>query len=334
MKRPHPLASSVVPRCAVDGGRVVIEGEGLPFPPDRPPAVLFNGVPARVISASPRRLSVVVPPGLESGPATVATEEEARPLGVVEIGGALATGLHAVDNPAVDAEGRVYATYSGTRGQRVPVSIFRVGRGGAREPFVSGIVNATSLAFDRDGDLYVSSRFEGNVYRVKPDGRVEKFASDLGVACGLAFSPDGSLFVGDRSGTLFRVSAAGRATPFASLPPSVAAFHLAIDDEENVYVSGPTLSSVDSIYRVDRRGEVSVAATGFGRPQGLAIDRQGRVHAVEALAGASAVYRLLPRGRRELVASGSGLIGLAFHPVRGLVLATGDTLYRVEADLP
>ena len=123
-----------------------------------------------------------------------------------------------VDNPAIDAEGRVYATYSGTRGQRVPVSIFRVTAGGAREPFVSGIVNATSLAFDADGDLYVSSRFEGNVYRVKPDGRVDKFASDLGVACGLAFSPDGSLFVGDRTGTLFRVSAAGRATPFASLP--------------------------------------------------------------------------------------------------------------------
>ena len=32
---------------------------------------------------------------------------------------------------------------------------------------MSGIVNATSLAFDRDGELYVSSRFEGNVYRVK-----------------------------------------------------------------------------------------------------------------------------------------------------------------------
>jgi len=333
MNAPRSLASSVVPRCAIDGGRIVIEGEGLPFPPDRAPTILVDGVPARVVSASPRRLSVIVPPGLDPGPAAI-TAEGGGPLGEVEIGGAVGTGLHLVDNPAIDAEGRIYATYSGTRGQRVPVSVFRVTSGGAREPFVSGIVNATSLAFDRDGDLYVSSRFDGAVYRVKPDGRVEKFATDLGVACGLAFSSDGSLFVGDRSGTLFRVSAAGRATPFASLPASVAAFHLAIDAHENVFVSGPTLSSVDSIYRVDHRGEVSRVATGFGRPQGLAIDRGGRVHVVEALAGACGVYRLMPRGRRQLVASGSGLVGLAFHPARGLVLATSDTLFQVETDLP
>ncbi len=333
MSASRSLARSVIPRCAVQGGRVVLEGEGLPFPPDRAPDILINDVPARVLSASSRRLSVVLPPGLDTGPAIVSTEATDRPLAVVEVGGALAAGLHVVDNPAIDGDGNVYATYSGTRGQRVPVSIFRVRPNGAREPFVSGIVNATSLAFDRDGDLYVSSRYEGTVYRVKPDGRVEKFASDLGVACGLAFSPDGSLFVGDRSGTLFRVNAAGRATPFASLPPSVAAFHLAIDAEEAVYVAGPTLSSVDSIYRVDRRGEISVLATGFGRPQGLAFDRDGRLHAVEALAGTSGLYRVTPAGR-ELVVSGSGLVGVAFHPERGLVLATNETVYRVDADLP
>lgn len=334
MPPPRPLASSVVPRCAVEGGRIVVEGEGLPFAPDRAPVILLNGVPAPVLSASTRRLTIVAPPGLDAGPATITAEGDDRPIGTVEIGAAIATGLHVVDGPAIDAEGRVYVTYSGTRGQRVPVSVFRVVASGAREPFVSGLVNATSLAFDRDGDLYVSSRFEGTVYRVKPDGRVEKFASDLGVACGLAFSPDGSLFVGDRSGTIFRVSAAGRAVPFASLPPSVAAFHLAIDREEHLYVSAPTLASVDSIYRIDRRGEVSVVATGFGRPQGLAIDRAGRLHVIEALAGASGLYRISARGRRYLVASGSGLVGVAFHPQRGLVLATGDTVYRVDADLP
>jgi sugar lactone lactonase YvrE len=333
MPVPRPLASSVVPPCAVEGGRIVVEGEGLPFAPDRAPAILLNGVPAPVVSSSTRRLTVVVPGGLDPGAATMTAEGDDRVIATVEIGGVLAAGLHLVDNPAVDAEGRVYATYSGTRGQRVPVSIFRMGPPGAREPFVSGVVNPTSLAFDRDGDLYVSSRFEGVVYRVKPDGRVEKFASDLGVACGLAFSPDGSLFVGDRSGTIFRVSAAGRAVPFASLPPSVAAFHLAIDREETLYVSAPTLSSVDPIYRIDRRGEVSVIATGFGRPQGLAFDREGRLHVVEALAGASGLYRVSARGRRRLVASGSGLVGLVFHPHGGLVLATGDTLYRVNADL-
>ena len=44
----------------------------------------------------------------------------------VEVGVPLATGLHQVDNPAIDASGRVYVTYSGSRGQQSPVSIFRV----------------------------------------------------------------------------------------------------------------------------------------------------------------------------------------------------------------
>src|SRR5437773_9185417 len=104
------------------------------------------------------------------------------------------------------------------------------------------------MALDPEGRLYVSSRFEGTVYRVGADGTFETFANDLGVACGLAFAPDGTLFVGDRSGTLFRVDRAGRATAFASLLPSIAAFHLAIGPDNATYVPRPTLSSPDAVH--------------------------------------------------------------------------------------
>jgi sugar lactone lactonase YvrE len=198
---------------------------------------------------------------------------------------------------------------------------------GTREAVASGIVNATSLAFDPFGELCVTSRFDGTVYRVKRNGAIEKVAADLGVACGLAFLPDGTMYVGDRTGTLFRVNAAGRVIPFASLPPSVAAFHLAIGPDESVYVSGPTLSSRDVVFRVDRRGEVSVFAEGFGRPQGLAVDAEGTLHVAEALAGASGIYRVRAGGRRELVVAGEDLIGLAFHPARGVGVASIDAVY-------
>src|SRR4029077_1632282 len=168
----------------------------------------------------------------------------------VDIAGTFASGLHQVDNPVLDRDGNLYVTYSGTRGQEVPVSIFRVRPNGTRETFSSGIVNATSMAFDPAGRLYVSSRFEGTVYRVDEDGGVESFATDLGVACGLAFGADGTLFVGDRSGTLFKVDGHGKAAPFASIPPSVAAFHLAVAPDGGVYVTAPTLSAYDSVYRV------------------------------------------------------------------------------------
>src|SRR5262245_57285487 len=150
------------------------------------------------------------------------------------------------------------------------------------------------MAVGPSGDLYVSSRFEGTVYRVKSDGSVEPFATDLGVACGLAFDRDGTLFVGDRSGTVFRVDRSGHAEAFASLPASVAAFHLAFGPDGALYVTAPTLSPYDSVYRLELDGKLSVRYTGFGRPQGIAFDWRGDLFVVEALAGVSGLYRLRP----------------------------------------
>ena len=230
-----------------------------------------------------------------------------------------------------DRDGNLYVTYSGTRGQQVPVSIFRVRPNGTRETFSSGIVNPTSMALDPEGRLYVSSRFEGTVYRVGADGTFEPFANDLGVACGLAFAPDGTLFVGDRSGTLFRVDRAGHATAFASLLPSIAAFHLAIGPDDAVYVTGPTMSSYDAVYRVGPDGAVTTRHAGFGRPQGLAFDATGTLFVVEALAGVSGLYRLPQDGAPELRLAGPGLVGVAFDPLGGLIVCSNETAYRLGA---
>ena len=141
--------------------------------------------------------------------------------------------------------------------------------------------------------LHVSSRYDGTVYRIAPDGTPEPVATELGVACGLAFAPDGSLFVGDRTGTIHRVVDGGaRVETFATLPPSVAAFHLAMGPDECSTSPRPRCPrTTPSTGSTPRAGHETLDAT-FGRPQGLAFDRHGVLHVVEALAGASAVYRL------------------------------------------
>jgi sugar lactone lactonase YvrE len=168
------------------------------------------------------------------------------------------------------------------------------------------------------------------VYRVGEDGSVEPFASDLGVACGLVFDDEGMLFVGDRTGTVFRVDQAGQATILASLPSSVAAFHVAIGPDKALYVTAPTLTTYDSVYRVDRDGTVTTRHAGFGRPQGIAFDAQGSLLVVEALAGVSGLYRLPAEGPPELVLSGPGLVGVAVNPRGGLVVCSNDTAYRLQ----
>jgi sugar lactone lactonase YvrE len=324
--------TTVRPTRAIEGGRITIHGAGFEVDQTHLPDVRIGNLAARVVYASPTRLAVIVPAGIaESGRTPVRIGGVADESAFVEIATPLATGLHQVDNPVFDAAGNLYATYSGTRGQQVPVSIFRVRPNGTRETFSSGIVNPTSMAIDPSGRLYVSSRFEGIVYRLNDDGTAEVFATDLGVSCGLAFARDGSLFVGDRSGTIFKVLRDGSASPFATLPASVAAFHLAIADDDTLFVAVPTLAPYDTVYRIDPAGHVSPVTTRFGRPQGIALDRRGTLHVVEALAGESGLYRVPVHGEPELILAGAGLVGVAFDPRGGMVVCSNETAYRLAA---
>jgi DNA-binding beta-propeller fold protein YncE len=323
---PHPLVTGIRPSRAIEGGRVTLVGafENVDLLPD----VRIEGHPARTVFASSNRLSFIVPSGIvEDRAGAISVNSYPVESASIELGVAIATGLHQVDNPLIDRAGNVYLTYSGTRGQQVPVSIFRIAPNGVRETYSSAVVNPTSMAMDAEGRLYVSSRFEGAVYRLGDDGSAEAFATDLGIACGLAFAPDGSLFVGDRSGTIFSVNRSGKATVLASLPSSVAAFHLALGSDA-LYVAAPTLSPYDVIYQVGFDGSVSIYSRAFGRPQGLAFGPDGALFVVEALAGSSGLYRVNADSEPELVVAGSGLIGLAFDSHGAMVVCSSDTAYR------
>lgn len=323
-----PTIASVHPLRAVEGGRITILGSD--FPVDELSTVLIGDVEARIAFASSNRLVVTIPGELEGGRVPMKIRGAPLETAYVSVGARWATGLHQVDNPVFDALGNLFVTYSGPRGQEAPVSVFRVTRAGTREPFSSGIVNATSLAFGPSGQLYVSSRFEGSVYRIKDDGTHQQVASDLGVACGIAFDAEGSMYVGDRSGTVFRVRD-GRAAPFATIPPSVAAFHLAMSGGQELFVTAPTLNAYDYVYRIDRNGEVHTLPCPLGRPQGLAFAPDGTLHVVDALAGGSGVYRFRDlEAPPELVLSGAALVGVAFGPQGEMAVVSNETAYRLD----
>ena len=147
----------------------------------------YRRAPARAVYASPSTISVLVPGGLDGGRTAVRVDGVPGETALLEVGTPFATGLHQVDNPVFDREGNLYVTYSGSRGQEVPVSIFRVGPNGRRESFVSGIVNPTSMTFDASGSSTSRAGSKDRSIACAPNGTHETYASDLGIACGLAF---------------------------------------------------------------------------------------------------------------------------------------------------
>jgi sugar lactone lactonase YvrE len=252
----------------------------------------------------------------------------------LQVGVQIADGLHPVANPAVDSHGNIYATFSGSRGQKTPVSIFQVeATTGQSVPFVGDLMNASGLAVDQDDVLYASSRHEGNIYRVPSAGNSALYVEGMGVATGIVFDPDGNLYVGDRSGTIFKVSRQRQIYVFATLESSISAYHLAFGPDNYLYVTGPTTSSFDCVHRISPAGEVDVFYRGLGRPQGMAFDAQDNLYVAASFQGRRGVVRIAPDRQAELFLSGPGIVGLAFAPGKDLVLATSSALYRVHVDI-
>jgi sugar lactone lactonase YvrE len=242
----------------------------------------------------------------------------------------LAENLHPVANPAYDRDnGAIYTTLSGTRGQKVPVSVYKITPDGESEPFLTDIINPTGMAFSPHGEMYITSRYDGVVYRVTPFREVEEFARNLGIATGIAFDTEGRMFVGDRSGTIYLVNEIGEPTTFATLEPSMAAYHLAFGPDGYLYVTGPTLSSFDAVLRISPDGEVTRFFSGLGRPQGLAFDRKGNLYVAASRRGHRGVVRVSASAEAEIVIAGIGIVGLAFDDQGNAIIATNREIYRL-----
>lgn len=325
-----PHIEAVAPSFALPGGEVRIIGKSLRPPELRRPSVHFGEIEGTVIISSDDFVVVRVPEGAASGPVVVGTNGHVSNAHSIKVAALVADNLHPVTNPALDREGNLYVTFSGSRGQKVPVSIFKIDTNYNVKPFLSEMMNATSIAFDREGQMYVSSRHDEAVYRVAPNGTVSTYAEGMGVATGIAFDAAENLYVGDRSGTIFKIARDRQIFVFATLEPSVSAYHIAFGPQGDMFVTGPSTSSFDCVYKVDPHGTVSVFYRGLGRPQGLALDVEGNVYVAASLAGKRGIVKITPQGEATLAVSGQGLVGLAFAPGKSAILATNSSVHHIS----
>ncbi len=326
-----PHIESVAPSAALPGGEIRINGSGLRPAELKRPRVQFGEIDGAVVISSDAFVVARVPEGATSGPVVVAANGAISNSQVVRV----AVPYRRQSAPRHQSRYRRRRQYfrhvfGKPRPAGSGLALFKIDTNYAVKPFLSNLMNATSIAFDREGQMYVSSRHDGTVYRVAPNGTMSSYAEGMGVATGIAFDREQNLYVGDRSGTIFKIGRDRQTFVFATLEPSVSAYHLAFNPAGDLFVTGPTTSSFDSVYRIDTHGTVSSFYRGLGRPQGLAFDVDGNLYVAASQAGKRGIVKITPDGKANLEVAGQNLVGLCFAPGRSAVLATTGAVHHLS----
>lgn len=325
--------TEIRPERSIPGGQVEIRTEGFPAGSQGIVRCFANGQECQVIGASTKRTLAVLP-DCDDSTAIVQLEIPEGESGghVVTMGKILANEMHIVANPAIDpSDDALIITRSGSRGQQLPHTLYRLETDGYLDELPVEVMNPTGIAFSPTGKMYVTNRADGALLRIERGEEAVLVTNGLGIPTGLAFGLDGDIYVGDRSGVINRVSESGIYERFAELEPSVAAYHLAFGPDGRLYVSSPGFWSHDAIYAVDKSGKVERFVKGLGRPQGLAFDREGNLYAAACYQGRHGIVKIhAGSGEIEHFIAGGNVVGLCFTRNGEMVVATSDAVYSLN----
>ncbi len=317
-----------VPSLGVPEGELAIECRG--FTPGLSSKVFLGQVEALIVAASEDRIIARLPESPQCLGLVLEVKGTRSALFPFNLATRLASDLHPVTSPVVAPNGTIITTISGSRGQQVAQPLIRVTKRGDKIPFPCEIMNPTGLAFSKDGQLYISSRGEGTVLRYTDYEQLEVVAEDLGIPCGLVFDSQGFLYVGDRTGRIYKIDPAGNREEFARLEPSISAYHLAMDPEDRLYVTGPTFAMRDSLVRFSQGGRAEALVHGFARPQGMAFISDDDLLICAGYQGKKGIFRYSPStGSIQHYISAPILVGLAVAG-QDIFLASNSSIYWIQ----
>lgn len=320
----------VEPSFAIPGGEISIDCKGFDAMSGK---VVVSGVAARITAASSEHILAIVPNVESEGRTQVHLENSIEKSGAspLVIGKLVKDEMHIVANPAIDPhDDALVLTRSGSRGQQLPTTLFRLEPDGYLDEMPEPILNPTGIAFDNEGQMFVTNRAQGEVYSVGREGTSLVYATGLGIATGIAFDAEGLMYIGDRTGTVHRVRDLGEVETFTVMEPSVAAYHMAFGPDGRLFLTAPGLASHDAVHAIDKEGFDEVFFRGLGRPQGLAFDTAGNLYVAGCYQGRHGIVRIDRDGANaERFVAGNNIVGLCFTRAGEMIVATNDSVYSI-----
>src|SRR5579872_2306242 len=218
-------------------------------------------------------------------------------------------------------------------------TIRQVTANGVVSTFVSGLADPVGLAFDHQGDLFVTDEdvvhgpggsitITPQVVKITPAGTISLFAQRGGE--GLAFDDAGNLYVADNlQGIIYRITPDGAFHVFAQESPLSAPYGLVFDRAGNLYVAN---EGTDTISKISPAGTLSTFvdnARGLLNPRGLVFDTQGNLLVANYFGGISEVA---PDGSVRTFTSAVRFPGGLALDASGALFVTSqiqDLVYRV-----
>ena len=177
--------------------------------------------------------------------------------------------------------GYIYATaftqYETQFGLQNGQTLYRIPLGGGTITAVGSLTNASGVAADKSGNVWVADQIAKAVYKV-PYGTntLTMVASGFNNPQGLAVDASGNVYVADRgNAALEKIPAAGGAwtTAISGLSGTN---NVALDAAGNIFISAD-----GGIYRVTAGGSSASLYISSNEPAGVAIDPSGAVYVAD-----------------------------------------------------
>jgi hypothetical protein len=109
---------------------------------------------------------------------------------------------------------------------------------------------------------------------------------------------------------------------------------MAFGPDGRLYATAPGLASHDAVYAVDKKGDVTTYVRGFGRPQGLAFDKDGNLYVAACYRGRHGIVRISNDGQScEHFVAGNNIVGLCFTRKGEMIVATGESVYSISCGI-